>query len=271
MVDSVETQFRYGRNTGQPRARAMGVNAFLEFDESLFEVRNATVWNGRPFSSDFSIEEEGFAFCPSESSVMDFFNKAEVVAVYYPEIEALVKQVTGASRVVVFDHTLRTGNRNKQLEMKIREPVKAVHNDYTEASAPQRVRDLLPDEAGELLRHRFQVIQVWRPVGVPAARSPLGICDARSIAGRDLLLTELHYGDRVGEIYHIAYNPAHRWFYFPVMQPEEVLVFKCYDSHAGARARFTAHSAFEDPTTPEDAPPRESIEARTLAFFDNGY
>ena len=268
MSDSVETRFRYGRDTGQPRARAMNVNAFLEFDESMFENVTAMVKNGRPGAGTFSIDKEGFELKRSGTSVRDFYSKDEVESLYYPEVEALIKQVTGASRVVVFDHTLRTGDRNKQLEKQIREPVMAVHNDYTEDSAPQRVRDLLPDEADALLKHRFQVVQVWRPVHVPAVRSPLGICDASSINKKDLLRTELHYGDRVGEIYHIAYNPSHQWFYFPVMQPDEALVFKCYDSLANGCARFTAHSAFEDPTTPDNAPARESIEARALAFFE---
>ena len=247
----------------------MGVNAFLEFDESMFEIRKAAVRNGRTAIGDYSIEEEGFEFLSHKTSIKDFFDKTELESIYYPEIEALIQKVTGASRVIVFDHTLRTGDREKQVEKEIREPVKAVHNDYTEDSAPQRVRDLLPEEAGKLLEHRFQVVQVWRPVHIPAERSPLGICDARSIAKEDLLRTELHYGDRVGEIYHIAYNPAHQWFYFPAMQPDEALVFKCYDSLADSRARFTAHSAFEDPTTPDNAPPRESIEARALVFFED--
>ena len=269
MADSIETQFRYGRETAQSGVRGVDVNAFLDFDESMFELRAATVMNGRTTSADFSLEEEGFELTTGNSSVRDFFDKAEVESVYYPEVETLIKRVSGASRVVVFDHTLRTGNLDKQMERKIREPIMAVHNDYTEDSAPQRVRDLLPDEAEDLLKHRFQVVQVWRPIHVPAARSPLGICDARSLAEKDLLRTELRYGERTGEIYHIAYNPAHRWFYFPAMQPGEALVFKCYDSLKDGRSRFTAHSAFEDPTTPADAPARESIEARALAFFED--
>ena len=73
--------------------------------------------------------------------------------------------------------------------------------------------------------------------------------------------------DRVGEIYHITYNPDHHWFYFPHMQTNEALVFKTYDSATDGRARWTAHAAFDDPTSEPDAPDRESIEVRTLAFF----
>jgi hypothetical protein len=145
--------------------------------------------------------------------------------------------------------------------------VKGVHNDYTEKSAPQRLRDLLPAEADTLLQGRFQIVQVWRPINVPAQRSPLALCDASTLADDDLILTELQYEHRIGEIYHLGYNPAHRWFYFPDMQPEEALVFKVYDSVTDGRARYTAHGAFVHPSAPSTAPPRQSIEVRTMTFF----
>src|SRR5436305_1342356 len=133
---------------------------------------------------------------------------------------------------------------------------------------PRRVRDLLPsDEAAERLQHRFAVVQVWRPINKPVQSSPLAIADARSLSNEDLIATERRYPDRVGEIYHITFNPDHRWVYFPNMERNEALVFKTYDCGKDGRARRTAHAAFDDPMSPPDAPARESIEARTLAFF----
>ena len=142
-----------------------------------------------------------------------------------------------------------------------------VHNDYTEWSGPQRVRELLPDEADELLQGRFAIIQVWRAINHPIQSNPLAIADARSLAPKDLIRAERRYPHRVGETYRIGYNPDHRWFYFPRMRRDEALVFKVFESAKDGRARFTAHSSFNDPNTPEGAPPRQSIEARTLAFF----
>ncbi len=149
----------------------------------------------------------------------------------------------------------------------MREPVFNVHNDYTEWSGPQRVREILPDEAEALLRHRFAIIQVWRATAEPIQSNPLAIADARSLAPEDLIRAERRYPHRVGETYRIRHNPAHRWFYFPQMRRDEALVFKVFDSAKDGRARFTAHSSFDDPTTPAGAPPRQSIEARTFAFF----
>jgi hypothetical protein len=168
--------------------------------------------------------------------------------------------------VLVFDHNLRCRERAKQGERGIQEPVKVVHNDYTVRSGPQRVRDLLPDESDALLKNRFAVINVWRPIRGPVLDTPLAVCDAQTIARDDFVIHDLIYRDRQGEVYSVAYNPAHRWYFFPKMQPDEVMLIKCYDSDE-RRARFTAHCAFEDPNCPPGAPTRESIEVRTLAFF----
>jgi len=225
------------------------------------------VRNARPFASALSLDREGFALVSHVTRAKDLSDEAEVEAVYYPEAEALVKQATGADRVLVFDHTIRSAPLMGEGRKGVREPVKRVHNDYTEKSGPQRVRDLLPDEADELLARRFAIINVWRPLRRTVEDTPLGLLDARSIAPQDLIATDLVYPDRIGETYAVAYNPAHRWLYIPRQRADEAILLKCYDSLEDGRARFPAHSAFDDPTAPSDAPPRESIELRTLAFF----
>jgi hypothetical protein len=223
--------------------------------------------NGRPYADHFALEREGFRFVRHDTKVADFFDEDEVRRVYYPEMEALVKAESGAARVVVFDHTLRTADDELREAAKIREVVRRVHNDYTEWSAPKRVRDLLPDEADELLQRRFAIVQVWRPIRHPVECWPLAIADAQSLLPADMVVTERRYQDRIGQTSAITYNPAHRWYWFPQMRPDEALVFKVYDSMKDGRARFTAHTAFDDPATPPHARPRESIEIRTLAFF----
>jgi hypothetical protein len=231
------------------------------------DPRKMVMHNGRPHVKDFALERDGFHFVRHDTSVVDFYDENEIKRVYYPEMEALIKAESGAKRVVVFDHTLRTADDELREAKKIREVVRRVHNDYTEWSGPQRVRDLLPDEADELLKRRFAIIQVWRPIRHPVETFPLAIADARSIAPDNLVISERRYPGRVGQTYAITYNPAHKWFWFPRMRREEALVFKVYDSLKDGRARWTAHTAFEDPTTPKNAHPRESIEIRTLAFF----
>jgi hypothetical protein len=223
--------------------------------------------NGRSHAGRLTLDFDGFRFVRHDTKVKDFFDEAEVRSLYYAEMEALVKAESGASRVVVFDHTLRTADDAFREARKIREVVRRAHNDYTEWSGPQRVRDLLPDEAEELLKRRFAIIQVWRPIRYPVETHPLAICDARSVSPEDFVISERRYPNRVGQTYAIAYNPAHMWYWFPLQARDEALVFKVYDSIKDGRARWTAHTAFDDPTSPPNARPRESIEIRTLAFF----
>jgi hypothetical protein len=232
-----------------------------------YVAQTVPIVDGRQTAEPLSLDEQGFLLTPHETAVRDFYDTREVKERYYPEIEALVKRVTGATRVVVFDTTVRTGVPER-VKGAIKEPARRVHNDYTEKSGPQRVRDLLPDEADGLLKRRFAVINVWRPITGPLVDQPLALADARSIDPGDLVATDLKYPNRTGEIQSVTYNPKHRWYYFPRMQRDEAVLIKCYDSARDGRARFTAHGAFDDPTTPAGAPPRESIEARTLVFFD---
>src|ERR1700681_1270513 len=227
------------------------------------DPRPVSIRNGRLHAGDFALDRNGFRFVRHDTRVGDFFDEEELRRVFYQEVEALVKAESGASRVLVFDHTLRTADDELREARKIREVVRRVHNDYTEWSGPQRVRDLLPDEAEDLLRRRFAIIQVWRPIRQPVETYPLAICDARSLSPQDLVVSERRYPDRVGQTYAIAHNPGHLWYWFPRMRRNEALVFKVYDSLLDGRARWTAHTAFEDPTSPPHATPRESIEIRT--------
>ena len=181
--------------------------------------------------------------------MQNFRDDQELRDTHYPEIETLVAAATGARRVVVFDHTVRRRLPSTDGTSQIlrREPVPRVHNDYTVKSGPQRVRDLMATEAESLLRHRVSIINVWRPIRGPLEDWPLALCDARSVTPDDLIATDLLYEDRTGETYSVRFNPGHRWLYAPRMSPNEVLLFRCYDSTESGLARFVPHAAFETP------------------------
>jgi hypothetical protein len=225
------------------------------------------VHDGRAVADHLTLDSQGFAFVHNDSEVENFYDPDEVRRIYYPEVARLVKHVTGAFRVEVFDHNVRCEPMARQKINGAHEPVKFAHNDYTLKSGPQRVRDLMGEEAEELLKHRFIEINVWRPIRGPVEESPLAVCDAQSMSLSDFIPTDLKYSDRTGEVYSLKYNSNHRWYYFPKMKRNEVLLLKCYDSATDGRARFTAHTAFDDPMSPPGAPARESIESRMLAFF----
>ena len=226
------------------------------------------VQDGRPLAPSMSLDKQAFKLVRHDTRVADFYDPEAVTTAYYKEVEALLKRETGASKVVIFDNTIRTADR--AVERGLRTPVNSVHCDYTEKSGPQRVRDLLPaDEAEQRLKKRFAEYNVWRNIAAdPVEMSPLGLVDSQTLAPRDLAVCNLVYSDRTGEIYQGVYNPDHRWYYFPKMARDEAVLIKCYDSVKDGRARFSLHSAFDDPTSPPNPKPRQSIEVRALAFFD---
>jgi hypothetical protein len=234
------------------------------------ETHVVPIFDMRPAADSLSLDQQGFVLREAPSAVKDFYDEAELRDVYYREAEDLVQQATGASRVVVFDHTIR--RRTHGVEDRTpgipRQPVTRIHGDYTELSGPQRVRDLMGEEADDLLTRRFAIINVWRPIRGPLTDAPLAVCDAGSVADGDLVPQDLIYRDRTGEIYGLTYNPAHRWYYAPAMRADEALLLKCYDSQRDGRARFMPHTSFQDPHAPAEGLPRESIELRTLVFFD---
>jgi len=257
LLDTGETPWTWSGGPGSTEVKSGGER----------DPHQVTLHNGRPHVGEFGLDATGFRFIRHDTKVASFFDEAEIKRVYYPEMEALIKAETGAARVIVFDHTLRTADDADREAKKIREPVFRVHNDYTEWSGPQRVRDLLPGEADALLGRRFAIIQVWRATHGSIESNPLALADARSVAPEDYLVAERRYPNRVGQTYRLRYNPSHRWLYFPRMRRDEALVFKVFDSEKDGRARFTPHTSFDDPGTPPGAPARQSIEARTLAFF----
>ena len=232
-----------------------------------YEDRKVKIENGRPRKDEFDLATNGFAFINHRSAVKDFYDDNDISNVCYPEVKALIKKHIGCKKVIVFDHTIRTADESIIAKFGVRQPVKAVHNDYTEKSAPQRVKDLLPSaEAEKILQQRYAIVQVWRPIK-EIESEPLAICDGRTIPEKGFIMLERRYPYRTGEVYHISYNSKHKWLYFPNMKPDEALIFKVFDTESDAGVRFTAHSAFDDPNTPANASPRESIEIRALAFF----
>ena len=263
----MQADITYTRDTGERLVNeTFGPNNIRRRTSGTEERHRVEIANGRE-ARGLALDANGFVLVEHRTAVRDFFDAEELKRVYYPEVEALIRRVAGASRVVVFDHTLRSGSEGEREAKLVREPVLSAHNDYTEWSGPQRVRDLMGAEAEELLERRFAIIQVWRAIADPIQSNPLAMADARSVAPEDLLVAERRYPGRVGQTYRLKYSPRHRWFYFPEMRRDEALVFKVYDSVKDGRARFTPHTSFDDPATPPGAPPRQSIEARALAFF----
>lgn len=256
--------------TPRPVSYTFEPPAGTPWSTAVDDPRSVPIHDARPLAArgELALDRQGFALLTQvPSALRDFSDEAAIRAVYYPEVAALLRGATGAEKVVVFDHTLRDSEHGSRVRGGLREPVLRVHNDQTFVSGPRRVRDHLPaDEAERRLRSRFAVVNLWRPLA-SVERLPLALCDARSIGDAERVTADLVYRDKVGETFAFTYSPAHRWHWFPRLQPDEALLLKIYDSRTDGTARLTAHTAFEHPDTPPDAPPRRSIELRALLFW----
>ena len=242
------------RYVGKPPPGAAEWNGIDDPHDLLIE-------DARGREAEFTLDRNGFTLLHAPTQVRDFYAADEVSAVYYPEVERLLRDTLGASRVVAFDHNVRNAGMADRPG-----PSRRVHNDHTVNSAPRRVRDHLGAEADELLQYRFGVINVWRPIRGPVLDSPLALCDARSFNDADLIASDLVYPHVRGETSSVAFNPEHRWYYFSAMQPDEAVLIRVHDSASDGRARLSFHTSFDNPAAP-GAPPRESIEVRTLVFY----
>jgi hypothetical protein len=267
---SIETTLHYTRKTG---ARPVGytyepprgVPRYSgEVDARTVSLQNARLFDG------LGLDTSGFEQISHRSSFIEwseFQNDRLVEAIYYPEVIHALRAHTGAHKVIVFDHTLRDSSATPGASS-LREPVRRVHDDQTFESAPRRLaRHLPPEEAAAQLHRRYAIVNFWRPIGGPVQQAPLALCDARSIELGDLIPSDLVYRDWTGETYSFAFNPRHRWYWYPNQTADEVTLLKIYDSRSDGVARLTAHTSFDDPTSPSSPAPRRSIEVRTLVLW----
>ena len=272
MTDSgVRTLIRYLVPTGEKPiyvASQGGADAALSIGAN-FEDHEVMIHDARQLRAPATLDRQGFTLLAHATGVSDFYALEKFQEAYETEISELVLAASGGKEVLVFDHTRRSDSRDIRGKRSTREPASVIHNDYSDASAEKRLRELLPaEEAQEWLQHRFAIVNVWRSIAGPVLNSPLACCDAATIDAADLVASERRAKDRIGELELVSWNPAHRWYYYPEMSRDEALLIKTYDSARDGRARRSIHTAFSNPLAPPDAPARESIESRLLVFFD---
>lgn len=265
----VRAVLHYTRNTGvRPVNYTFDPPAGVPRNSGEVDARTVTIRDARR-AQGLGLDVSGFELVPHRSTLADwasFRDPERVRSTDYPEVEIALKTHTGADKVLIFDHTLRDSGVESG-HPALREPVRRVHNDQTFLSAPHRVtRHLSPEEASLRLRRRFAIVNFWRPIGGPVLQAPLALCDARTIASSDLLPSDLVYPDWTGETYSFAFNPDHRWYWYPRQAPSEATLIKIYDSASDGRARLSAHTAFDVSPIARIAP-RRSIEIRSLLFW----
>lgn len=232
------------------------------------EDHRVAIRDMREHAAALDLERNGFVLVKQRTAVSNFYDPEQVRRVYYAEVTQLVQRLNGAEKVIAFGEMVRSDGPDTRDGNK---PAYGAHVDYGEVTVRHFAEEVLgPGEAARWLERRFVLINLWRPIR-PIHRAPLALCDASSVEESDLNPSEVRGG--LGDPnrrslygFNLSYNPKHRWYYVPRMQPDEVLVFKLFDSDR-SRVQWTGHTAFDDPATPADAPPRESIEIRTISFM----
>jgi hypothetical protein len=253
-------------------ASSAGRNASFEVNRGLqayiVEVQDAREAGTGSGSEEKGQPDIGFKLINHHSAVNNFLDNEEINGTYEDEVESILKSLTGANRVHIFDHTVRASDPEVREQKQIREPATLVHNDYTPKSGYVCLDENLGDDAEELAKGRFQIINLWRPLVNPVQNFPLALCDARSVGRADVVPTERRAPNHIGEILLATFNPEHRWYYFSNMTSDEVLVFKTFDSENAGRTPGSIHTSIDVPGISPDAPPRESIETRAFVFYD---
>ncbi|KAE8152955.1 hypothetical protein BDV25DRAFT_137357 [Aspergillus avenaceus] len=270
-----------------PRQAAEEPPFYRSAADEGFEVCNftqqphdVTVHDARPLRDSFQLDTHGFAFAvdsdgnrPEILETIRAGDKDTVRDVYYPLVEQIIKRQTGASRVVIFDHTVR--RREASLAGKNpngrEQPASTVHCDQSPLGARRRVYQHLPDEADKLLKGRAQIVNVWRPLRGPVQDWPLAVMDCSTLARSHIHPTKLyrHRFELRGETVSISHDENQRWYYLDGQQTDECTLIKIWDSKEGISGHMCAHCAFQHPNTPEDAPLRESVEVRCLVFYED--
>jgi hypothetical protein len=227
------------------------------------EDHTRRIHNARLEKIDFATH--GFTLLRHPTDI-NFEDPADVERRYHPEACRLVRQLTGASEVFAFLGILRGGDADAGGG-----PALSAHADFNEVSLRGWVARLAPDRTEELATKRLVNINLWRGVR-PVENMPLAVCDSRSVEKSDFMFVRFGEGETASIAdtaggFNLAFNPRHRWYYYPHMQPDEVLAFKLLDT-GDPHWRMTAHSAFVDPTAVPGSPKRQSFEIRTLAVFD---
>lgn len=237
---------------------------------------HVTIHDLRDRESSVDLDKNGFEVAKYEGSIQDEFEEdSEAQQTYYEEIGSLLKKRLGASRVLICHHAFRSRNTlltDEQCNDSYRNPVFYPHVDADPATAQTWVDECLgEEESREVRKNRFQMINVWRPLGTnPIINKPLALCDYSSIdIKKDIQPLTIRRTDHVATAYTISPSAqnAHQWYYLSAMRPDEMFIFKNFDSKPDV-AQFAVHTAFNNDLAPPSIPEQKSVELRCLAFFD---
>ncbi|KAF2653699.1 hypothetical protein K491DRAFT_759460 [Lophiostoma macrostomum CBS 122681] len=233
-------------------------------NERPHKAHKFTVLDVSGDESSYTLDQNGFQYVHHSSQEKDFIHETAIQDMYYEECRQLLKTVTGASRIHIFNHKVRRGPTQwHHLGLKNlanRGPVTKTHVDQSYDGAELRLRWEFPEEGDTLVQRRYQIINIWRPIDT-VLKDPIAVADSGSVPDTDLVEAVMVENDFHGKQWVVRHNPKHQWYYKHRMTPQDVLLIKCFDSDRNL-ARRSLHSAIEDETHQNERS-RQSIEFGT--------
>ena len=270
-VEKTKLHFIKDESTGIPIINYSGHDELQEYSEDYI-FKDTEIVNARSLQegTEFSLDKQAFKLVTFKPTEVDFLNTESVKASYYSEVAALVKKETGATDVFVFDHTVRRGIKESN-----RHPAYHIHNDYTFETGKSRALSVLGEDVlTRFAGKRMIQINVWRSIDGVVEKDPLALMDATTLDIKDLVTTRISFNDmktsekHKGEIFALKQNSNQKWYFYPKMDAHEAILIKGIDTDV-SRACFAMHTAFPLSDQNENSKPRQSIETRTYAFFDD--
>ncbi|WP_289028767.1 CmcJ/NvfI family oxidoreductase [uncultured Paraglaciecola sp.] len=257
-------------STNTPVINYSGFNELQEYSDD-YGLEDADIIDARSLPDvSFSVDKQGFELVSFTPRKVDYLDSAAVKASYYAEVEALVKKQLGASHVVAFDHTVRRG-----IEGSNRHPAYHIHNDYTyETGFIRAESELDADIMSKYAGKRMVQINVWRSIAGVVQKDPLAFMDNKTLDEEDLVTAHIAFNDmntgekHRGEIFAVKQNPNQKWYFYSHMDSSEAMLIKGFDTDK-SKAGFAMHTAFPLSGQDDHGTPRQSIETRTYAFFDD--
>ena len=216
-------------------------------------------------SNKFALHKNGFIF-----KKVDFYLEEKDIQKSYiqykKDLSKFIKKLFSYKYIEIFDITKRSNKKTGASNMDgPRQPADRAHVDYTKNSGFIRAQQIFKNNFSKFNRHRIIQLNVWRPICSQVLSSPIAIADASTIQQKDLIETDQIFPNRVGEIYHLAYEEKQKWYWVSKMKDNEALIFKGWDSSPSKKAvSFAPHTSFNIPNQNVNKNPRESIEARVF-------
>lgn len=277
-LECVQGQIVFGRRTPDEKAPAIVVPNYENYPTVSYDV---SIRNARPIVNELSLDKEGFALIPHKTACADVRDPEIMREKYLEEMVPFIKSHFNASWVIPRREGVRIRRAAGSAIPKggwntvsgVREPAGVAHIDYAPVAGPMLAAAENQLQSIPIRPYsRLMLIQAWRALSPPPQDIPLALCDASTVVDTDIAVVDYASDNQnqpgsAAKSTVVRFSPAQRWYYFPEMTADELILFKGYDSDTHYRP-VSPHSAFDDRRTYPNAKPRESVEARFFVYFD---